>query len=304
MAVTEAVLSPSEAGTVAAAGSRRFRLVDWFTFIYFGVNTLLLVHPNRPPNWATLLLFHLAFLAGVPLLIKFAGRHRVIGFLRDWYPILGLFFMYNELQYLNRVLTDRYFDPLVIGWEQRLFGHQLAVDFRRWAPWKALGEALHFGYFSYYFNLPALFIPLWLSRKYREFRIAMGVVAGTYYFCYLWYVFFPVTGPYWQFQPLPDPAAEGWFFPQLANTIVHGGSSRGSAFPSSHIAASVAVLGMAGRYLKPVFRLLFVPVVLLCLGTVYGGFHYGVDALAGLAVGLLAVRYGPGLVIRHDFGRA
>ena len=61
---------------------------------------------------------------------------------------------------------------------------------------------------------------------------------------------------------------------------------------------------MAGLYLKPVYRLLFLPVILLCVGTVYGGFHYVIDALAGLAVGLLAVRFGPNIVVKHDFRRS
>lgn len=288
-----------------AADARRFRLVDIFTFIYFGINTLILVHPNRPENWPLLVGLHLLFLAGVPLLVRFQDRHPVLRFVREWYPMIGLLAMYQEIQYLNRILTpELFYDHWIIDLEGRLFGRQLAVDLRKMVPWKPVGEAVHFGYFSYYFTLPALFVPLWLTRKYREFGIAMAVVSGTYYFCYLCYIFFPVTGPYWQFQPFPDASVQGWFFPDLTNRIVAGGSSRGSAFPSSHIAASVTVLGMAGRYLKPVYRLLFIPVVLLCIGTVYGGFHYLIDAVAGLAVGLLAVRYGPDIVVTHDFRRS
>jgi membrane-associated phospholipid phosphatase len=304
MAVSTVALETGRPAERTGSGNPRFRLVDIFTFVYFGTNTLLLAHPNRPDNWPLLLGLHLLFLAGVPLLVRIQDRHPLFRFLREWYPMVGLLAMYNEIQYLNRILTpDHFYDSWIIDWEGRLFGRQFATDLRGLVPWKPVGEAVHFGYFSYYFTLPALFVPLWLMRKYREFAIAMGVVAGTYYFCYLWYIFFPVTGPYWQFQPFPNAAAEGWFFPELTNRIVAGGSSRGSAFPSSHIAASVAVLGMAGRYLKPVYRLLFIPVILLCIGTVYGGFHYLIDAVAGLGVGLLAARFGPGIVVTHDFRR-
>lgn len=279
---------------------RRYRLIDWLTLGYFGVNTLLLLHPNRPENWPQLLAGHLVYLLGAPLAIRLASRHPVIRFLREWYPLLGILFMYNEIQYLNRILTDRFFDPLVIGWEDALFGRQLATEFRRWVPWKFVGEAMHFGYFSYYFNLPTLFLPLWILGRRREFRISMGVVAATYIFCYLWYIFMPVTGPYWQFRPFPEWSEQGWFFPRLTNAVVAGGSSRGSAFPSSHIAASVAVAGMVYRYLRPVFPFLVVTVTLLSLGTVYGGFHYAVDSIAGLLVGLVAARFGPALVTRFD----
>lgn len=286
-----------------AAPARSLRLVDLLTLFYFGLNTLLLAHPNRPENWVALLAFHLVYLVGVPLAIAWQGKHRLIFLFREWYPLLFLPLMYNELQHLNRVLTSEYFDPLVLRWEEALFGGRPFIDLRRWFPWKILGEVLHLGYFSYYFTIPALFFPLWFSKRISDFRVSMAVVAGTYYFCYLWYVFFPVTGPYWQF-PLPDPNTQGWFFPQLANKVIAGASSRGSAFPSSHIAASVSVLGMAARYMKPVHRILIVPVALLCLGTVYGGFHYAIDAVSGLLVGILAARFGPDIVLRFNSQRS
>ena len=277
----------------------RFRLVDKIVLAYFGMNTLLLVHPNRPENWLSLFLFHLIYLVGIPFLVRFSNRSPVLSFFREWYPILGVAAMYGELQFLNRILTDRYFDPVVMRWEEALFGQQLAVTLRQMVPSKLVGEAVHFGYFCYYLMLPSLFIPLWLMKRHREFRISMAVVGTAYISCYLWYIFWPVTGPYWQLpQPIPD--TEGWFFPQLTNSIVAGGSSRGSAFPSSHIAASISVLGMARLYNKPAYRILFLPVMLLTVGTVYGGFHYAVDALAGLALGLLFDWLGPRVIMRAD----
>lgn len=277
----------------------RLRLVDWAYLLYFGFNSLLLLHPNRPANWHLLLLGHAAYLVIIPLAVRFSGRSRVASIVRDWYPLAGITFMYTELRYLNRVLTDRFFDDLVQGWEQALFHRPMAVELRRMIPSKLVGEAVHFGYFAYYFTSPGLLIPLWLRRQYRDFRIASSVIGMTYLFCYLWYIYFPVTGPYWHY-PKPDPATEGWLFPQLANAVVSAGSSAGSAFPSSHIAASIVVLGLAHRMCRPVFRALLVPVILLCIGTVYGGFHYGVDAIAGLALGLLIVAWWPGVVRRRD----
>lgn len=277
----------------------RFRLLDRIYLAYFGLNSLLLLHPNRPDNWPQTLLLHLCYLVGIPLLVRFSRKHAVLSFVRDWYPILGITFMYGELQYLNQVLRAGYHDELVMKWEMALFGRQMATDFRAMLPSKLLGEVLHLGYFCYYLTLPALFIPLWLMKRYREFRISMGVVGATYIFCYFWYVYFPVTGPFWQF-PKPDPETQGWVFPQITYSIVSAGSSRGSAFPSSHIAASIAVLAMARHYYRPAYWFLLVPVVLLTVGTVYGGFHYAVDSVAGLAIGLLFYAFGRGVVERVD----
>jgi membrane-associated phospholipid phosphatase len=277
----------------------RYRVVDILSLLYYGLTAALLLHPDRPAAWPGILALHGLVLVGVPLAVRFGSRSRVVAFLRDWYPMAALILLYGELKDLNQVLQKGYFDPLVIAWEDGLFGRQLCMALRGWMPWKPVGEILHFGYFSYYFMLPALFPALYVLKRRREFRISAAVVLGTYYFCYLCYVFFPVTGPYWQF-PQPDPSGMGWFFPQLTHGIVAGGSSRGSAFPSSHIAASVAVLGMAWHTLRPVFFILLLPVTLLTIATMYGGFHYGVDAAAGLLVGLLAAWLGPKVVRRFE----
>jgi hypothetical protein len=277
----------------------RFRLVDRIYMAYFGLNALLLLHPNRPDNWPATLLLHAVYVLGIPLLVRFSTRHALLGFVREWYPILGITFMYGELQYLNQILRTGYHDALVMEWEMAIFGRQMATDFRAMLPWKPLGEVIHFGYFCYYLTLPALFIPLWLTKRYREFRVAMSVVGATYLFCYLWYIYFPVTGPFWQL-PKPDADSQGWVFPQLTYSIVSAGSSRGSAFPSSHIAASIAVLAMAKHFYRPSYYFLFAPVLLLTVGTVYGGFHYAIDAVAGLAVGLLFDAFGRRLVERVD----
>jgi len=277
----------------------RFRLIDKVALAYFAVVTLLLLHPNRPDNWHTLLLFHCIYLVGIPVAVRWSHKSFLLSLFRDWYPVVGIMAMYGELQFLNRVLTDRYFDPVVMEWEEKIFGRQMAVHLREMIPFRAFGEAVHFGYFCYYLTIPSLLIPLWLMKRYREFRISVSVIGAVYITCYLWYVFWPVTGPYWQL-PKPDPSAEGWLFPQITNFFVASGSSRGSAFPSSHVAASITVLGMARLYMKPVYRILFFPVMLLITGTVYGGFHYAIDAVAGLALGLTFDVLGPRIVTRVD----
>lgn len=298
-----AARAESAPGLAAAVGPDttpgRFRLIDRLFLFYFVTNSLLLLLPGRPDNWPVLLAFHLVYLVGIPLAVRFARRSVVLARLRDWYPLLGLVGMYLELQELNRILTDRYFDDLVQRWEIGLFGQQMAETLHLALPWKWLGEAVHFGYFTYYLIAPTFFIPLWWAGKRAEFRVAMAVTGAAYLFCYVWYIYFPVTGPYWQFTP-PDPDTLGWYFPQLTHGIVSRGSSRGSAFPSSHVAATVTVLGMAWRYHRPIFWILLGPVVLLSLGTVYGGFHYAVDAVAGLVVGLAFAVWMPGIVRAVD----
>jgi membrane-bound metal-dependent hydrolase YbcI (DUF457 family) len=70
----------------------------------------------------------------------------------------------------------------------------------------------------------------------------------------------------------------------LTQRLLERAAAWGTAFPSSHVAASLVASVSAWRGLKPLGAPLVVLAVLLTLGTVYGQFHYAVDALAGAAL--------------------
>jgi membrane-associated phospholipid phosphatase len=71
--------------------------------------------------------------------------------------------------------------------------------------------------------------------------------------------------------------------------VLAGGSSFGAAFPSSHVAASLAATLALWRTWKPLAAVFTIPMILLVVATVYCQMHYGIDAGAGLLVGGLAV---------------
>ena len=66
-------------------------------------------------------------------------------------------------------------------------------------------------------------------------------------------------------------------------------------FPSSHVAGTCAAWFAAAREDERPFFLAAVPVVTLVLGTVWGGFHYAVDAAAGLMIAGIALALAPRL---------
>jgi membrane-associated phospholipid phosphatase len=96
---------------------------------------------------------------------------------------------------------------------------------------------------------------------------------------------FPVIGPRHVF-PAADNAATQTAIARLAAGFLEHVAAWGAAFPSSHVAASVAATAAALREWRAIGRTLVVPTVLLALGSVYGQFHYAIDAVAGLGVGL------------------
>ena len=70
--------------------------------------------------------------------------------------------------------------------------------------------------------------------------------------------------------------------------VLASASSRGTAFPSSHVAASVVAAICALRFQGKLGWLVTALAVGLGLGAVYGGYHYGVDVAAGVVTGFVA----------------
>jgi membrane-associated phospholipid phosphatase len=269
---------------MALTRPRALRPVDLLLLGYLSVVSVVAVlrAPAQPGCW-WLLVAHGLFLI---LLVLFTrpGLGPVGRALRELYPLLLLVGLYAELDVLNGAGTRPVYDALVQRWELALFGTQTAVAWWQNAPsgfWSAL---LHAAYFSYYFVIlaPALYFAI------RRDLVAVShfvlVVMTVFVLCYLVFLFFPVAGPYYLF---PRPPA--WFTDNLPARVVYstlaGGSSYGAAFPSSHVAATVAAALAAYRGSRPLGLALAVPTILLTVGVVYCQMHYGVDAVAGLAVG-------------------
>jgi membrane-associated phospholipid phosphatase len=119
---------------------------------------------------------------------------------------------------------------------------------------------------------------------------------------YLVFIVFPVQGPRYLFPPPGGELSKGFMY-HLAHAILERGSSQGTAFPSSHVGvafAQTALVFLLMRKTSPLLirkaapllmrkaaPLLLVSSVGLALGAIYGGFHYGVDVVAGLVLGLL-----------------
>src|SRR5262249_51569146 len=86
-----------------------------------------------------------------------------------------------------------------------------------------------------------------------------------------------------------DNAASHVWPARLAAWLLDHGDSWGAAFPSSHVAAAVVATGMVLRHWRRLGLTLLPFTTGLVPATVYGQFHYAVDALAGLAVAALVL---------------
>jgi membrane-associated phospholipid phosphatase len=109
---------------------------------------------------------------------------------------------------------------------------------------------------------------------------------------YLFFIFFPVQGPRYLFPPPGGELSQGVIY-RLAHAILESGSSQGAAFPSSHVGVAFAQTALAFLFLRRAAPFLLLATIGLGFGAIYGGFHYAVDALAGLVLALLLFAVAP-----------
>lgn len=207
---------------------------------------------------------------------------RIVG---DLLPLFAAPVLYGEIPALIAAAKTVYHDASIQSIELALFGAQAARVFAASVPNLALSEVLHAGYLAYY---PVIFFPpllLYVRGNRRGYLETVVALTATYLVCWLIFVVMPVEGPRYQWGPAA--AAPHGPMQQFANMVLARGSSRGAAFPSSHMAVMVAQALMALRWQRRIGLVVSFVAALVGLGAVYGGFHYATDIVAGAVLGSL-----------------
>ena len=243
-----------------------------------GSGVLLLTTDEQVSLWA--IAIHFAVLSGVTAV---TWTPSVPSWIRSWAPLFLLLFLYSEMPVLIGAAGHaETLDAVVIGWEQAIFGSQPAQTWARGNSNRALSELLHLAYLAYYPIIYAVPVVLWFSGRKHDFDGAVAALMLTFVACFIIYIVFPVAGPRYLWRSM----APGGWFRDLATWLLEARSSRGTAFPSSHVAVACAQSVLAVRFFGA--RGAIVPVITigLGLGAIYGGFHYAVDVVAGAILGV------------------
>lgn len=264
-----------------APADRAARLSNAVIAAYLAATVWPMVAYVRSTGDSTALVLHLVALAAAATVV--VATHLELRRLRDLLPLLLGPFLYIELRWLIPGVGRVHSDALVMTWEHALFGGNPSATWARAMPWTALSESLHLAYASYYAIVLAPPIILYARGKRDAFAATMLALTLVYGVCFSTYLLFPVDGPRYLVGPAQAPHGP---IRGLVLHLLEAGSSRGTAFPSSHVAASVVAALCALTFQRGIGIVIFVLTLGLALGTVYGGFHYGVDALAGAVVGI------------------
>jgi membrane-associated phospholipid phosphatase len=201
--------------------------------------------------------------------------------LRDWLPLLALPILYGAIP--RTALRVGPFDPWMQGLDRLVFGADAARAFATAAPFQPLSELLHAAYFSYY---AIIYVPpmlMYVRGDIEAFQRTVGAFTVAMVVCFMVFCLFPVEGPRYAWAPAPAPDG---LMRRIVLTILEEGSSRGTAFPSSHQAIALAISASSLAWDRRLGLVVMSASVLLGFGAVYGGFHYAVDMIAGAAVGI------------------
>lgn len=227
---------------------------------------------------------HLLLLAGAAAAGAGLGRRGIAKLLGDWLPLLAVPFLYAELPTLIAAGGVAYHDGAVQALEATVFPGEPARRLASRYPWGWVSETLHAAYFLYY---PLIYVPpawLYFTRRREGFDTLVTGVAATFAACFLVFAIYPVQGPRYLW---PSPGAPPGMIRSLVLSVLESGSSRGTAFPSSHAAVAVVQTLLARRVGFRGWRVCAAVTAGLSLGAVYGGFHYAIDIVAGAAAGTM-----------------
>jgi len=278
------VLSPF----VRAQSIRRLRTSEWLLAGYF-VYTAVLAQMAAPPPPLPLVTLgvNAAVLAGFGVLAwaeSLRGR-RFFSILRDWYAPPLMLLAYREMGWFAPGEHTYELEHAWVLWDRFLlnqWGLRAAIE----ALGPLLPSVLEASYLlTYTIPLFAMAMLYAYGQRQRVDRFLITFLLAILS-AYALFPYFPSEPPRRMFPGELFPSFETPF--RRFNWMLLGGYGiHTSVFPSGHVAGAFAGAFAMLRLLPErrwVGRTLLVLAVLITTATIYGRYHYAVDALAGLAL--------------------
>jgi membrane-associated phospholipid phosphatase len=262
--------------------------------IYLAVHILLTslvcLRRQRVPHWPAYLIWNIFAIAIILLLARKSTDGEIWEFLHDWIPLVFFTTAFEEISFLSLTIRSQWQNAHLIAFESRLFSvapmQWMHAHAREW-----LIEFLEFGYFSFYPLYPVVAGLLWARRSMPPFqgafRRATDALSIGYAICYVTYLLFPTQSPANRAGVQQIGSAHAGIFQHLVRGIQNHAGVHGNAFPSSHIMLTFVVLMFTYRFLPRVAPWLVVPILLMCVGAVYDGYHYTSDVMVGALIGIV-----------------
>jgi membrane-associated phospholipid phosphatase len=218
-------------------------------------------------------------------------------FWRHWYPHLFFLFCFEELAHLVHLMNPGWEDAKLIAFDYRLTGVHPALWLEQFAT-PSRNDFFQFTYITYFTYLLLVGGVLYFRRDWSAYWSTMTYSAAGYVMGYLIAMMFPIQSPWFSMAGMWRGELHGGPFTATICFIEHFGRVRGAAFPSEHVAGSVAALWGAWKHRRWLFWTLLPLVICMCVSTIWGRYHYVADVFAGIATGTLGYFVGGWLMRR------
>jgi membrane-associated phospholipid phosphatase len=270
------------------------RLSEWVLAAYFTYVTILsLVLPVQPGVGLRTIAVNGFVLCLYAVLLRFRDN-LVVRHLRNWIPLALMLLAYKEMGWLARAQHDHHLENSWIVWDRLLL--------RRWwlrAIIESAGPLIPSILESCYvlvYALPAFSMGLlYIYRKSRDAETLLVIYLLGLFLSYVQFPWWPSEPPRIVF-PGEDAPTVDTLVRQFNQWILGGYGIHTSVFPSAHVSGAFAAAFALKRVLRErpwVYRSVFVYATLVAVATVYGRYHYAVDAVAGVMVGVVAQAFLP-----------
>jgi membrane-associated phospholipid phosphatase len=278
------------------------RISEWVLAAYFSyVTALSLILAVRPDIRIRTVVVNLLLLCLYGILLG-VGRLRnslVVEHLRNWIPLGLMLLAYKEMGWLAPPVHYHRLEKVWIVWDRVLLSEWRLRDLIE-STGPSLPTVLELSYVLVY-ALPVFCMSM--LYVYKKWSYAETLLVIYLLGLFLSYVQFP----YWPSEP-PRVVFPGEHAPTVDTLvrrfnqwILGGYGIHTSVFPSAHVSGAFAAAFALKRILgeRPwLYRGVFVYAVLVAVATVYGRYHFAVDAVAGMVVGGVAAALGNALVGR------
>lgn len=234
----------------------------------------------------------LAVLAVLPY-PRQGGHARFFSFARDWLPLPVALLAYKQMGWFAPPNHSFELERSWVRWDRLVLDHwgvRHAIDFL----YPVLPSILEISYTLVY-TLPVFCLVSFYLLKHRaKVDALLSFYLLGLFLAYAQYPFWPSEPPWTVFPGEMDPERVTIFRSFNQSLLSHYGIHT-SVFPSAHVSGAFAAAFALWR-LVPERRRLNVSVTvyagLVFWATVYGRYHYLADAVAGLAMAVLAVPVG------------
>lgn len=271
---------------------------EWVTFAYLAwVNLALIIFHRNVMHAGMYIVAHIWLCLGIICISWAAGHSKnpVLQFVRSWYPLPLYIGFFEELRGLVHMIFPGWFDRWLIQFDYGFAGVHPYLWLARFSS-PAMNEFMQFAYMTYFLYLVILPAILYAQKDRLAFWTVMVSTAVAHYSVYVIAVLFPVESPYHSLAPLETKSLAGGYFTATIDLIERFARVHGGAFPSAHVAGSMVALLAAYRYRRWLFWVCLPFFASMCVGTVYGRYHYVADVLAGIAVGAVGFAAGSWLM--------